>query len=56
MHGRRTGGSPRARQSAAIAHALAFPTWQSLVRDNKLTPDAAIDLMASLIKATANHR
>ena len=56
MHGRRTGGRARARQSAAIAHALAFPTWQSLVRENKLTPDEAIDLMAALIKATANHR
>ena len=53
MKGRRTRGRARARQSAALAHALAFPTWQSLVRENRLEQAEAIDLMAALITEAA---
>ncbi|MHC4958475.1 MAG: TetR/AcrR family transcriptional regulator [Planctomycetota bacterium] len=35
---------------AAVAHALAFTTWRSLVRENGLSADAAVALMAGLIR------
>ena len=37
------------RVSAAIALAIAFPTWKLLVRDQRLSPDAAIELMNGMV-------
>jgi AcrR family transcriptional regulator len=34
---------------AAIGHALAFPTWQSLARDQGLTDDECVEVMRSLV-------
>jgi AcrR family transcriptional regulator len=34
---------------AAIGHAIVFPTWRSLVRDQGLTDPEAIELMARLV-------
>jgi AcrR family transcriptional regulator len=34
---------------AALAHALAFATWRSLVREQGLAPPEAVDLMAGLV-------
>ena len=45
----------RARVSAAIGHALAFPTWRSLVRDQGLGDEEAVELMVSLV-ASAGAR
>ena len=42
----RPGDAARAR--AAIAHALAFDTWRSLVRRQGLAPEEAVELMARL--------
>jgi AcrR family transcriptional regulator len=42
--------------TAAIRHAIAFPTWRSLVRDNGLTERAAIFLMGELVRAAAHRR
>jgi AcrR family transcriptional regulator len=53
MRGRPSRGRPRARQAAATAHALAFPTWQSLVREHGLTPTEARNLMLSLVASAA---
>ncbi len=42
-----------ARGRAAIAHALAFDTWRSLVRRQGLPPAEAVDLMALLAASAA---
>lgn len=51
MSGRRLGGRARARVSAVIGHALAFGTWYSLVRENELDPEEAVELMSTLVAA-----
>jgi AcrR family transcriptional regulator len=50
MRGRRLRGKPRARVQAAIRHALALSTWQSLVRDQALTNEDAVELMAGMVE------
>jgi hypothetical protein len=40
---------------AAVGHALAFETWQSLVRDQELSRTEAIDLMDVFVAATARR-
>jgi AcrR family transcriptional regulator len=45
---RALGGSSVVR--AAVGHALAFETWRSLVRRERLTTDAAIDAMLTLVE------
>jgi hypothetical protein len=50
MRGRGLRGKRRARVEAAIHHALALPTWQSLVREHGLTTDEAVDLMAGMVE------
>jgi AcrR family transcriptional regulator len=51
LRGRRERGRARERVSAAIGHAVAFPTWRSLVREQGLSEDEAVALMASLVAA-----
>ena len=41
-------GRKRALLRAAIGHAIAFPTWRSLVRDQGLTDAQAVELMLRL--------
>ena len=36
---------------AAIGHALAFPTWRSLTRDEGLSNEEAAELMAGFVAA-----
>lgn len=50
MRGRRLRGKRRARVQAAIRHALALSTWQSLVRDQALTNEDAVELMAGMVE------
>jgi AcrR family transcriptional regulator len=50
LRGFRARGSRRARLRAAIAHAVDFSTWRSLVRVQGLETAAAIDLMACLVR------
>ena len=50
-HGRPERGARRRRARAAIAHALAFETWRSLVRDQGLDADEAVELMSGLVAA-----
>jgi AcrR family transcriptional regulator len=48
--GRRLRGHAARRTRAAIGHALAFPTWQSLTHEQGLTDDEAVALMSLLIE------
>jgi AcrR family transcriptional regulator len=49
--GRPERGHARRRVRAAIAHALSFPTWRSLVREQGLEDDEAVALMAGMVEA-----
>ena len=51
MQGRRVRGRSRSRVSAAIGHALAFTTWQSLAAEQELDDDEAVELMRRLVAA-----
>jgi AcrR family transcriptional regulator len=51
MQGRRERGGSRSRVRAAIGHALAFTTWQSLVRVQGLGNSQAVDLMTAMVAA-----
>lgn len=51
MRGRRERGKARDRVSAALGHALAFPTWHSLVREQELDPADAVELMARMVES-----
>jgi AcrR family transcriptional regulator len=48
--GRPVGGPADRRVQAAVAHALAFPTWRSLVHENGLSDAEAVALMAGLVE------
>jgi AcrR family transcriptional regulator len=51
LAGRRERGHARRRVKAALAHALSFPTWQSLVREQGLEESEAVALMAAMVEA-----
>jgi AcrR family transcriptional regulator len=51
MNGRPPRGRTRHQVHAAIGHALAFPTWRSLVREQGLDDVQAADLMCRLVAA-----
>ena len=53
--GRRLRGRRARHTRAAIGHALAFPTWRSLTRDQGLGNEEAAQLMAGLVAASANR-
>ncbi len=49
VRGRRSRGSARTRERAAIGHALAFATWRSLALDEGLDDAQAAELMVRLV-------
>jgi AcrR family transcriptional regulator len=49
LAGRPERGRARERAAAALGHAIAFPTWRSLVREQGMAEDDAVELMASLV-------
>ena len=51
LRGRRERGAARRRAAAAIGHATAFSTWQSLARDQGLDDREAVALMAAMVEA-----
>lgn len=53
MAGRRPRGAARRRVLAATGHALAFPTWRSLAREQGLDDRHAADLMCRLVDAAS---
>jgi AcrR family transcriptional regulator len=50
MAGRGLRGQAARRTRAAIGHALAFPTWHSLARDQGLSEREAVALMGALVQ------
>lgn len=53
--GRPERGARRRRARAALGHALSFPTWRSLVRDQGLSEAEAVGLMAGLVDVAASR-
>lgn len=53
LAGRGGRGRARERTRAALGHALAFPTWRSLLRDQGLKEAEAVALMARLVATAA---
>ena len=51
LRGRAARGRRRDATRAAIGHALAFGTWRSLVRDQGVDGDQAVELMCRLVAA-----
>ena len=56
MAGRGLRGRAARRTRAAIGHALAFPTWRSLTRNQELDDADAVALMCALIEGSAAAR
>jgi AcrR family transcriptional regulator len=56
MAGRGLRGRAARRTRAAIGHALAFPTWRSLARDQELADGDAVALMCLLVEGSAAAR
>jgi AcrR family transcriptional regulator len=55
MGGRRARGAARQRVLAATGHALAFATWRSLTREQRLDDSQAADLMCRLVGTAAGR-
>jgi len=53
MAGRRLRGAARRRTRAALGHAIAFSTWKSLVREQRLDDSDAAPLVGALVAAAA---
>jgi AcrR family transcriptional regulator len=53
MAGRGLRGRAARRTRAAIGHSLAFPTWQSLAREQELADGDAVALMCALVEGAA---
>ena len=51
MRGRGLRGGAAKRVRAAVGHTLAFTTWQSLAREQRLSDSEAADLMCHLVAA-----
>jgi AcrR family transcriptional regulator len=51
MAGRKLRAAAKLRTRAAVGHAIAFSTWKSLVREQGLDDDGAIELMRTLVAA-----
>lgn len=56
LRGRPQRGGRRRLVKGAIAHALSFPTWRSLVREQGLSRPTAVELMTALVAAAAEGR
>jgi AcrR family transcriptional regulator len=54
--GRRERGEARRRVQAAVGHAVSFPTWQSLVRQQGLEDTEAVAVMAALVESAGGAR
>jgi AcrR family transcriptional regulator len=56
MTGRPERGAARGRVRAAVAHALSFPTWQSLVRQQGLDPTETAAVMTAMVEGAGAAR
>ena len=41
--------------AAAVGHAIGFPTWQSLVREQELSVEQAVEMMVTLVQCLAGR-
>jgi AcrR family transcriptional regulator len=55
LRGRPERGARRRRLRAAVGHALAYETWRSLVRHQRMSPSEAIQLMEALVAAAGRN-
>jgi AcrR family transcriptional regulator len=55
LRGRRERGRARKRVTAAIGHALAFPTWRSLVSEQGLSDEDAVALMTRMVSSAGRR-
>jgi AcrR family transcriptional regulator len=55
LRGRGLRGRARAEPAAAIGHALSFRTWQSLVREQGMRPDRAVEAMGRFAEVAAQR-
>lgn len=55
MAGRKLRGRVASRSRAAIGHALAFTTWQSLIQEQQLTDGDAVSLMSQLVESASRR-
>jgi hypothetical protein len=55
MAGRGLRGRASRRTRAALGHALAFPTWRSLIREQGLGDGEAVALMSVLVQGAARR-
>ncbi len=55
MSGRKLRGRGANRVRAAIGHALAFTTWQSLIQQQRLTEEDAVALMSQLVESASRR-
>ena len=56
MAGRDVRGAARRRTRAALAHAIAFSTWKSLVREQGLADAEAVTLVGALVASAAESQ
>jgi AcrR family transcriptional regulator len=56
VDGRTPAAGAKRQFDAALGHALAFQTWQSLTQENGLADAEAVDLMARLVDAAESPR
>jgi hypothetical protein len=49
LQGRKLRGGARRRTGAALGHAISFPTWKSLVREQELSDEEAAALLYGLV-------
>ncbi len=54
--GRPERGRARRRVQAAVGHAISFPTWQSLVRQQGLEDAEAVSVMAAMVESAGGAR
>ena len=55
VRGRTERGRRRGRVAAAVGHAISFPTWRSLVREQGLEHGEAVELMVALVECGAER-
>jgi AcrR family transcriptional regulator len=55
MTGRKLRGAVKPRTRAALAHAIAFSSWKSLVREQGLDDVTAVELMSALVAAALSR-
>jgi AcrR family transcriptional regulator len=55
MAGRKLSGAAKLTVRAALGHAIAFSTWNSLVREQGLKDSEVVELMCALVDAAADR-